>query len=314
MIGFEAGGPTFPYIIESIGYLGFTFMIPIMGAYIAYSIADKPGLAPAFIITYLANNKAMLGTESGAGFLGAIVFGLSIGYFVKWFKSFNYPKSLKSLMNFTVIPAVTIFIFGVLTFYVVGPLLGSLMTTILNFLNSVPPSFKYPLAFLLGCMLAFDMGGPVNKIAWFFCFSLISEGVYTWYAIVGVVASIPPVAAGIATYIRPKLFSEEEHGLALSAIIVGGTVATEPAIPFAMADPIPMISANTLAGGIAGVITIALGLERLAPGIGVFDPLLGLMKPGWAFYVAYGIGVALNILLIIVFKTAWAKHRLKKNK
>lgn len=312
-IGFEDGGPTFTYIVESIGYLGFTFMIPIMGAYIAFSIGDKPALAPAFMITYFANNSAMLGTESGAGFFGAIFFGLSIGYFVKWIKSFNYSSTVKPLMNMTIIPALTIFIFGLLTFYLVGPFLGGLMDVMLNFLNSVGPEYKFPLAFLIGCMLAFDMGGPINKIAWFFCFSLIAEGVYTWYAIVGVVASVPPVAAGIATYIRPKLFTQPEKDMASSAIIVGATVATEPAIPYAMADPLPMLSANTIAGGITGVLTIALGIERFAPGLGVFDPLLGLMSPGWAFYVAYIFGVVLNIALIIIFKEIKIKHKAKKN-
>ncbi|MEG0527584.1 MAG: fructose-specific PTS transporter subunit EIIC [Longicatena sp.] len=309
---FEQGGASFAWIIEQIGYLGFKFMIPIMGAYIAYSIADKPGLAPAFIITYFANDNSMLGTESGAGFFGAIFFGISIGYFVKWIKHYNYPNAVKSLMNLTVIPAITIFIFGLLTFYIVGPFLGGLMTVMLDFLNSVPAEFKLPLAFLIGAMLAFDMGGPVNKIAWFFCFSLLSEKIYTWYAIVGVVASVPPVAAGIAALIRPKYFSKEEHDMSYSAIVVGATVATEPAIPYAMADPLPMISANTIAGGITGVLTIMLGIERLAPGIGVFDPLLGLMTPGWAFYVAYIFGVALNILLIFVFKNMRIKHAEKK--
>ena len=291
---FEEGGASFTWIMEQIGYLGFTFMIPIMGAYISYSIADKPGLAPAFIITYFANNKEMLGTESGCGFLGAIFFGLTIGYFVKWIKSYNYPKTVKSLMNLVIIPFVTIFIFGAFTFYIVGPFLAGIMGGMLDFLNSVPPQYKYPLAFLIGAMLAFDMGGPINKIAWFFCFSLVAEKIFTWYAIVGVVASVPPVAAGIAALMKPKMFSEEEHDMAVSAIIVGSTVATEPAIPFAMADPIPMISANTIAGGITGVLTIMLGIERMAPGLGVFDPLLGLMTPGWAFYLAYGFGVALN--------------------
>lgn len=312
--GFDAGAPTFAWILEQIGYLGFKFMIPVMGGYIAYSIADKPGLAPAFIVTYFANDKGMLGTESGAGFFGAIFFGLAIGYFVKWIKSYNYPKAIKPLMNLTIIPALTIFIFGLLAFYFVGPVLGNLMTGMLNFLNGVSPEFKLPLAFLIGAMLAFDMGGPVNKIAWFFCFSLISEGIYTWYAIVGVVASVPPVAAGIAAYIRPKMFSEDIRDTALSAIIVGSTVATEPAIPFAMSDPVPMISANTLAGGITGMLTIMLGIQRLAPGLGVFDPLLGLMTPGWAFYLAYGVGVALNVLLILVFKGIKEKRLAAKNK
>lgn len=309
---FEDGGASFAWIMEQIGYLGFTFMIPIMGGYIAYSIADKPGLAPAFIITYFANNKDMLGTESGCGFLGAIFFGITIGYFVKWIKSYNYSKNVKSLMNLVIIPFITIFIFGAITFYIVGPMLAGLMGGMLNFLNSVPPQYKYPLAFLIGAMLAFDMGGPVNKIAWFFCFSLVAEKIFTWYAIVGVVASVPPVAAGIAALLRPKMFSEEEHDMAVSAIIVGSTVATEPAIPFAMADPLPMISANTLAGGITGVLTMMLGIERMAPGLGVFDPLLGLMTPGWAFYIAYGFGVILNIVLILLFKQMMAKHRQKK--
>ncbi|MFB6468197.1 fructose-specific PTS transporter subunit EIIC [Cytobacillus sp. Hz8] len=310
--GFDKGTPTFTYIVESIGYLGFTFMIPIMGAYIAYNIGDKPALAPAFIITYFANDKTMLGIDSGAGFFGAIFFGLAIGYFVKWIKSYNYPRALKSLMNMTIIPAVTIFIFGLLTYYVVGPLLGGMMSSMLSFLNNVGPEYKYPLAFLIGCMLAFDMGGPVNKIAWFFCFSLLAEKIYSWYGIVGVVASVPPVAAGIASYIKPKLFTEPERDMANSAIIVGATVATEPAIPYAMADPLPMITANTLAGGITGILTIALGIKRFAPGLGVFDPLLGLMTPGWAFYVAYIFGVALNIILIIAFKQLNRKHKEKK--
>ncbi|GCF95934.1 fructose-like PTS system EIIBC component [Enterococcus florum] len=309
---FDDGGASFAWIMEQVGYLGFKFMIPIMGAYIANSIGDKPALAPAFIITYFANDNTMLGTESGCGFFGAIFFGLTIGYFVKWIKGFNYPQAVKSLMNLTVIPFVTILLFGSLTFYLVGPFLGGLMSGMLNFLNGVPAEFKLPLAFLIGAMLAFDMGGPINKIAWFFCFSLVAEQVYIWYAIVGVVASVPPVAAGLASIIWPKMFSKEERDTAVSAIVVGATVATEPAIPFAMADPIPMITANTLSGGLTGVVTILLGIERLAPGIGVFDPLLGLMTPGWAFYVAYAFGVATNILFIVVFKNIRIRYTMKK--
>lgn len=108
------------------------------------------------------------------------------------------------------------------------------------------------------------------------------------------------------------MFSKDLRDTATSAIIVGATVATEPAIPFAMSDPIPMIAANTLSGGLTGVLTIMLGIERLAPGIGVFDPLLGLMTPGWAFYLAYAFGVASNILLIVVFKKLRVRHTTKK--
>lgn len=298
----EAGGASFTWVLESIGYLGFEFMIPIMGAYIAFSIGDKPALAPGFIISYLANNKGMLGTESGAGFLGAVVFGLAIGYFVKFLKGINVGKTLKPLYNFTIIPFVTIMLFGVLTFYVVGPFLAGIMTTVLTFLNNIPPQYKYPAAVLVGAMLAFDMGGPINKTAWFFCFSLVEQGVYDWYGIVGVVTLIPPVAAGISALIQPKLFSKMERESAISAILVGSTVATEPAIPFALADPLPVISANTIAGGVTGLLAMMLGVQRIAPGLGIFDPLLGLITPASSFYIALIAGVSLNVFLIILFK------------
>lgn len=176
------GAPSFTWVVESIGYLGFTFMIPIMGAYIASSIADKPAFAPAFLVCYLANDKALLGTQSGAG---------------------------------------------------------------------------------------------------------------------------------LATFIAPKLFTRQEKEAASSAIVVGATVATEPAIPYALAAPLPMITANTLAGGITGVLVIAFGIKRLAPGLGIFDPLIGLMSPVGSFYLVLAIGLALNISFIIVLKGLWLRRKAK---
>lgn len=307
-----SGQASFAWVLESIGYLGFKFMIPIMGAYIAFSIGDKPAFAPAFIISYLANDKGLLGTESGAGFLGAMIFGLSIGYFVKLMKGIKINKTIKPLYNFTIIPFVTIFIFGVITFYFMGPLLAGLMTSVLGFLNSIPPQYKYPAAVLVGCMLAFDMGGPINKTAWFFCFSLLDQGIFDWYGIVGVVTLIPPVAAGIAALIKPHIFTKMEQESALSAILVGSTVATEPAIPFALADPLPVIAANTISGGVAGLLAMMLGVQRMAPGLGIFDPLLGLITPASSFYIALGLGIALNVTLIILFKTLRIKRDEKK--
>lgn len=151
------------------------------------------------------------------------------------------------------IPFVTLLLFGVLTYYVIGPVMSDVMGGLLHFLNTIPPSMKMGAAFLVGTMLAFDMSGPINKTAWFFCFSLLEKYIYDWYAIVGVVALMPPVAAGIATYLAPKLFTLQEKAAASSAIVVGATVATEPALPYALAAPLPMITANTLSGGIAGI-------------------------------------------------------------
>lgn len=297
------------WVLNTIGGLGFTFMIPIMGAYIAYSIGDKPALMPAFICSYLANTTSLMGTETAAGFLGSVVLGLAIGYFVKAFRKVNIGKNLQSLMGWIIIPFTTLFIFGLGTYYLIGPFMSMVMGGLIGLLNSIPSSMKLVAAFLVGCMLAFDMGGPVNKAAWFFSFSLVGSGVYDWYGIVGVVTVLPPMAAAIATWIRPQLFNEAERDSAIPALIVGCTVATEPAIPYTLAAPVPMISANVLSGGIAGALSMALGVQRVAPGIGIFDPLLGLMYPATSYYLAFGIGLALNVLFIIVFKTAWLKRR-----
>ena len=290
------------WVLNNVGQLGFSFMIPIMGAYIANSIGDKPALAPAFLTTYLANSPDLLGTDTGAGFLGAIVLGLSVGYFVKYFKKINIGKTFQSTMGYLIIPFVTLLIFGLLTYYLIGPFVGWAMGTLIQVLNSIPTSMKVLGGFVAGCMLAFDMGGPVNKAAWFFGFSLLSSHIYTWYGVVGVVTVLPPMAAAIATWLKPKMFTKQEKEASVPAFLVGMTVATEPAIPYALAAPIPMIAANTLAGGIAGAISMVLGVKRIAPGLGVFDPVLGLIHPWYSYYSAFAIGLILNVIFIIWFK------------
>ena len=297
------------WVLNEIGALGFSFMVPVMGGWIAQSIGGKPALAPAFICSYLANSPKILGTSTSAGFLGAVLIGLLIGHFARAMKSINLPKNMQGLMGFLIIPFVSVLIFGLLTYYVIGPVAAGVMDALVTMLKNVPPEAKLGAAFLVGAMLAFDMGGPVNKAAWFFSFSLVSTGIYEWYGIVGVVTLLPPMAAAIATWVKPALFTSAERDAAWPALIVGATTATEPAIPYALAAPLPMISANVLAGGIAGVVSMALGVQRLSPGIGVFDPLLGLITPAWAYYIALGCGLVLNIVFIIIFKSAWLKWR-----
>lgn len=297
------------WILNEIGGLGFSFMVPIMGGYIAKSIGGKPALAPAFICSYLANSPKILGIPTSAGFLGAVLIGLLVGHFALLLKSIKLPKNVQGLMGFLIIPFVSLLLFGLLTYYIIGPVAASVMAALVNMLQTIPPEAKFIAAFLVGAMLAFDMGGPVNKAAWFFSFSLVSTGIYEWYGIVGVVTLLPPMAAAIATWIKPTLFTSAERDAAWPALIVGATTATEPAIPYALAAPLPMISANVLSGGIAGIASMALGVQRLAPGIGVFDPLLGLITPAPNYYVALIIGLVLNVVFVIVFKSAWLKRR-----
>jgi fructose-specific PTS system IIC-like component len=201
---------------------------------------------------------------------------------VLWFRKVRLGKALQPLLGSMLIPFVTLLVFGVLTYYVVGPVMSDIMGGLLHFLNTIPPSMKMGAAFLVGAMLAFDMGGPINKTAWFFCFSLLEKHIYDWYAIVGVVALMPPVAAGIATYIAPKLFTSRRKPP--PAVRLSSAPPSRPNRPsHALAAPLPMITANTLSGGVTGMLVIAFGIKRLAPGLGIFDPLIGLMSPVGSF-------------------------------
>ncbi|EPE1584438.1 fructose PTS transporter subunit IIB [Escherichia coli] len=294
--------------------LGHTIKVETQGSSGVENRLSSEEIAAADYVI-LATGRGLSGDDR-ARFAGKKVYEIAISQALKNIDQIfselpTNSQLLQPLLGSMLIPFVTLLVFGVLTYYVIGPVMSDLMGGLLHFLNTIPPSMKFAAAFLVGAMLAFDMGGPINKTAWFFCFSLLEKHIYDWYAIVGVVALMPPVAAGLATFIAPKLFTRQEKEAASSAIVVGATVATEPAIPYALAAPLPMITANTLAGGITGVLVIAFGIKRLAPGLGIFDPLIGLMSPVGSFYLVLAIGLALNISFIIVLKGLWLRRKAK---
>lgn len=300
------GGKTvpgsFPYLLEQVGVIGFALMIPILAGYTAYSIADKPALAPAMIGAWLANQADILGTKGGAGFLGAILVGLLVGYFVKYFKRLKLPKSLHPLMSFLIIPAVTTLLISIVVFYVVGPVISGLMLGLTHFLSSIPSSSLAVICAVIGMMIAFDMGGPINKTAYLFALGLIPEGNAYLFGTVALVTVIPPAALGIATFIAPKLFKTDEIANGKSAGIVGLFGITEPAIPYAVNDPIPVISAQMIAGALTGALGAMAHITRIAPGAGILDPIVGIVKPPFTYYLVLIIGIVINLILVILFK------------
>ena len=300
------GAPSFTWVVESIGYLGFTFMIPIMGAYIASSIADKPAFAPAFLVCYLANDKALLGTQSGAGFLGAVVLGLAIGYFVFWFRKVRLGKALQPLLGSMLIPFVTLLVFGVLTYYVIGPVMSDLMGGLLHFLNTIPPSMKFAAAFLVGAMLAFDMGGPVNKVAYAFMLICVAQGVYTVVAIAAVGICIPPLGMGLATLIGRKNFSAEERETGKAALVMGCVGVTEGAIPFAAADPLRVIP-SIMVGSVCGAVTAALVGAQCYAGWGGLI-VLPVVEGKLGYIAAVAVGAVVTAVCVNVLKSLARKN------
>ncbi|MDO5328523.1 MAG: fructose-specific PTS transporter subunit EIIC [Coriobacteriia bacterium] len=300
------------WIFNELGSLGFKFMIPIMGAAIARSIGGKPAFAAAFICSYVANEPTLINAETGAGFLGAVAIGLATGYFVMLLNKIKLPKQVQPVMPFFVVPVVALLVMSLFTMFIVAPIASFLMAALYNFLTSIPTEYMMLIGALLGAMTVADMGGPINKAAWFFEIGMVSSGIYTWYAVGGVCQMLPPMAAAIACWVRPKLFTKQERGASVTTFIVGATVATEPAIPYALAAPLPMISANVLSGAITGALVMFLGIERTAPSITILDPLFGLASPWYWWYVATAVGIALNVLFIVIFKTIWMKNKQKK--
>ncbi len=296
-------------MFETVGVYGLKFMTPILGGYIAYSIADKPGLAPGFIISYMANDTSLLGTKAGSGFLGAIIIGLSVGYFVKWMKTIKLNKTLQPLMSFLIIPFTTVLIFSIITFYFLGPILGEVMHQLNALLISSSSSSAIVTSIIVGMMICFDAGGPVNKTAFLFALGLVDQGIYSYYGVVAVGVIVPSMAAGIAAQIRPSLFSKNEVEAGKASIISGSFGIGEPSIPFIVADPKPLIAANLITGAYIGIVAFFLGIERIAPGPGLIEPLLGITSPALGFYFAVISGIMLNALLIVIFKKSFGKGK-----
>ena len=231
--------------LNQIGSAGLTLFIPILGGFIAFSMVDKPGLAPGMIGAYLAN-------EIGAGFLGGIVAGFLAGFVVMQLKKIKLPTSFRALSTIFIYPLVGTLVTGGIIVFLIGEPLASIMTGLTNFLNGLSGAAKIPLGGLLGGMVAFDMGGPVNKVACTFAQTQVDTLPYLMGG-VGVAICIPPIGLGLATLLSPKKFTSEEKNSGIAALLMGCVGITEGAIPFATADPlrvIPCIMAGSIVGNI----------------------------------------------------------------
>lgn len=232
-----------------LGATAFGLMIPVLSGYIAMSIADRPGLAPGLVGGALANS-------AGAGFLGGMVAGFAAGYIAKWVKNWNVPDGLRPIMPIFVIPLVSTELVGVLMFFISSPISG-FMNSLTNILKGIEAGSVF-LALILGLMISFDMGGPINKVAFLFGSAMITQGVPEVMGPIAVAICVPPIGMGLATLIGPKNFETTEKEAGKAALAMGLIGITEGAIPFAAADPLRVIP-SIMTGSAVGAVIAAIG-------------------------------------------------------
>ena len=273
-LGFAMGGiyvyddahkGTLAWTLFTIGAKsGFALMVPILAGFIAHSIADRPGLAPGMI-------GGMIAGSIGAGFIGGIAAGFLAGYTVKFLNDkIQLGRHLDGLKPVLILPLLGTVIVGLLMFYVVGGPVSVALAAITGWLKGLQGSNALFLGLLLGSMMAFDMGGPVNKAAYAFATGLIASEVYAPMAAVMAAGMTPPLALALATVLFKNRFSVDEREAGKATALLGISFITEGAIPFAAKDPLRVIPALMLGSAVAGALSMVLGCELRVPHGGVF--------------------------------------------
>ncbi len=287
---------TFWYYVQKLGETGFKLMLPIFSGYIAYALADRPALVPGMIGGFLAADAVNIyGADANAGFLGAILTGFMAGYLVMWIKKVKVPKVVMPIMPIIVIPIVSTLILGLLYIYLIGQPVSWLFTQLQDWLNGMTGSSAIVLGAIIGLMIAFDMGGPVNKTAFLVAVGLIG----TNNAVMGMAAAaipVMPLGQGLATLLRKKFYSQEEQETGLAALFMGFFGISEGAIPFAAARPAQVIPANMLGGAVAGAIAGVAGVEDSVPHGGPIVSLFGAIGGALMFFVAIIAGTVVTAL------------------
>ncbi len=295
-------------LILDIGSAAFSLMLSVLAGYIAYSIAGRPGLVPGFIGGYLSGHLgdylAVPNPKVSAGFLGALLAGLLAGYIVEGIKKIPVPSYIRPIMPILIIPILSSAAIGIIMLKVLGIPIANLMNAATAMLQSMSSGSSVLLALVLGAMIAFDMGGPVNKTAFFFGAAMIPQGDFRIMGACAAAICTPPLGLGVATLIRRKLWNEEEREAGSAALAMGLIGITEGAIPFAAADPIRVIPCIMLGSMVSSVIAMIGGVGDHAPHGGPVVAVLPMVVDHkLAYAVAILAGTIVTAVCITVVKS-----------
>ncbi|MGQ4452631.1 fructose-specific PTS transporter subunit EIIC [Streptomyces griseus] len=285
-------------LLNQIGSAAFAFLVPVLAGYIAYGMADRPALVPGFV-------GGAIALTVNAGFLGGLVAGLLAGAVVMAIQRVPVHATLRGIMPVLVIPLIASAVVGFLMFIVVGKPIASLQNALTDWLNGLSGSNAVILGIVLGLMMCFDMGGPLNKVAYAFAVGGLADptdGSLKVMAAVMAAGMVPPLAMALATTVRKKLFTKTERENGRAAWVLGASFITEGAIPFAAADPLRVIPSVMAGGAVTGALSMAFGATLRAPHGGVFVvPLIG--QP-FLYLLAIAAGTLVATALVVLLKGA----------
>jgi PTS system fructose-specific IIC component len=280
-----------------LGAAAFAFLIPALAGYIAFAIADRPGIVPGFVV-------GAVSVTVGAGFIGGLLGGIIAGFAARRISRWKLPVGVRGLQPVVLIPLMATLIASGLMAVVLGRPLAAALTGLGNWLNGLTGTSAVLLGIILGLMMCFDLGGPINKAAYVFAttgLASASHGSLVIMATVMAAGMVPPLAMALSTVIRPRLYTPAERDNGKAAWLLGLSFISEGAIPFAAADPLRVIPSMMLGGATTGAIVAASGIELRAPHGGVF--VFFAISNFLVFLLALVVGAVVGALAVTAAKS-----------
>nr|WP_304358363.1 PTS fructose transporter subunit IIC [Clostridium paraputrificum] len=290
-VGSQEG--TIAFMINSLGSAAMQFVVPVLTAGIAYSIAERPGIAPGLVLGFIS-------VQIKAGFLGGMLIGIILGYFILWMKTWKVPKFMAGLMPVMIIPLVSTFVCGLAFLLVLSKPIIWLMAALQAWILSLQGGSKFLLGAAIGACMGFDLGGPVNKTASAVANGLGADGIFGPMSAKIVGGMTPPLGIGLAALIARKKFSKTEVEMAKTAVPMGLCFITEGVLPFAAADPIRVIASTMLGSATAGGLAVMWGCESIAGHGGIF--IVPQMVNPLMFLLALAIGSVVTAVSYAILK------------
>lgn len=294
-------GQDWAVLLYQTGKVAFSFLVPVLSGFIAYGIANRPGLVPGFV-------GGAISVAVGAGFLGGLVTGFVGGFLALWISGWRVPKGVRGVMPVVVTPLLSSLLTGFLMFVVIGRPIASLMAALTDWLNGLSGANLILLGALLGAMMGFDLGGPINKVAYTFAVTGLAAAELTGDAVqhqimaaVMAAGMVAPLAMALATFVRKQLFTHAEQENGKAAVLLGLSFISEGAIPFAAADPWRVIASSVVGSSVTGALTMAFGSGLRAPHGGIW--VLPLISNPFGFLLAVVVGTATSAALVIMLKS-----------